>query len=192
MKCNQCFNAGVTKCIGCVRHPSSDDPEQFKGNKFGTALWEPYLQVMLLAPLLRVLHARLRTPCEAQRRDQSCVNVMKAAVQSAGRRAAVVLQEDLNTKTVIKDAEKKLKKSLASVTEQLSTIRVGRATSDMLDRVQVKHQPSYEHTMVQDTDTAQARHGQCASNTRGGRLHVAAFTNRTHRALRAVVTTDFM
>uniref|UniRef100_A0A7S4EWH4 Ribosome recycling factor domain-containing protein n=1 Tax=Chrysotila carterae TaxID=13221 RepID=A0A7S4EWH4_CHRCT len=63
----------------------------------------------------------------------------KAAVQSAGRRAAVVLQEDLNTKTVIKDAEKKLKKSLASVTEQLSTIRVGRATSDMLDRVQVEY-----------------------------------------------------
>ena len=53
-------------------------------------------------------------------------------------RAAVRMEEDASPKPIIKDANGKFKKSIASVNEQLSTIRVGRATSDMLDRVEVE------------------------------------------------------
>lgn len=54
------------------------------------------------------------------------------------RHAHVVAQE-LDSGVLVKDASAKFKKSVANVVEQLSTLRVGRATTDMLDRVQVEY-----------------------------------------------------
>ena len=48
-----------------------------------------------------------------------------------------VVAQELDSGIVVKDASVKFKKSVTSVVEQLSTLRVGRATTGMLDRVQV-------------------------------------------------------
>lgn len=56
------------------------------------------------------------------------------------QRAAVHLAEDVpDPDAVIKDASAKFKKTLASTQEQLSTLRVGRASPSLLDRVEVEY-----------------------------------------------------
>jgi ribosome recycling factor len=63
-----------------------------------------------------------------------------AAAQRQPRHAAVRLQEaDPDPKAVISDAEQKMKKSVASVQDSLSTLRVGRASPSLLDRVVVDY-----------------------------------------------------
>ena len=55
-------------------------------------------------------------------------------------RAALSMQEEEpNPKVIIDEATEKLKKSVASVQESLSTIRVGKATPNILDRVVVDY-----------------------------------------------------
>jgi len=46
---------------------------------------------------------------------------------------------DVDLDALVRDAEDRMKKSLAATQEQLSTLRVGRATPDMLDRVMVDY-----------------------------------------------------
>ena len=61
------------------------------------------------------------------------------------QRACVVLEDDVpNVGPMLKDANARMKKSVSNVAEQLSTLRVGRATSDMLDRVQAHTSPSID------------------------------------------------
>jgi len=56
------------------------------------------------------------------------------------QRACVVLEDETpDVGPMLKDANSRMKKSVSNVAEQLSTLRVGRATSDMLDRVQVEY-----------------------------------------------------
>ena len=63
--------------------------------------------------------------------------------RSCARHAAVRLVDDEDpgeaAKEVVKEAEAKMKKSIASVQESLSTLRVGRASPTLLDRVQVNY-----------------------------------------------------
>jgi len=63
--------------------------------------------------------------------------------RSCARHAAVRLVDNEDpgeaAKEVVKEAEAKMKKSIASVQESLSTLRVGRASPTLLDRVQVNY-----------------------------------------------------
>ena len=61
-------------------------------------------------------------------------------VQPASRVALVRMEdEDPDPDAVISDAVEKMKKSIGSVQESLSTLRVGRASPQLLDRVQVNY-----------------------------------------------------
>ena len=53
------------------------------------------------------------------------------------RHAAVLMEADGGA--VLKDCGGRMKKSVANVQEQLATLRVGRATPNMLDRVMVDY-----------------------------------------------------
>ena len=55
------------------------------------------------------------------------------------RHCAVLMEADLDGGAVLKDAGGRMKKSLANVQDSLSTLRVGRATPSMLDRVEVEY-----------------------------------------------------
>ena len=54
-------------------------------------------------------------------------------------RAAISLQEDDGGLEVVMDGEERMAKSVASVQDQLMTLRVGRASPNMLDRVEVNY-----------------------------------------------------
>ena len=60
-----------------------------------------------------------------------------AEVDEAPAASGGAAEVDLDV--VVSDAEERMKKSLSSVQEQLATLRVGRATPDMLDRVLVDY-----------------------------------------------------
>jgi len=64
-----------------------------------------------------------------------------AVAASRRRHADVLLADDAEPDpgAVIKEAESKMKKSVASVQESLATLRVGRANPSLLDRVQVDY-----------------------------------------------------
>ena len=63
-----------------------------------------------------------------------------AAAAITRRTAAVVAQDDTPDPSVdIKDASDKMKKTIASVQENLATLRVGRATPSLLDGVEVSY-----------------------------------------------------
>lgn len=96
------------------------------------------LPLLLLAGLLPrasdalVLQKNCRSPVPAPS------VAMRPAV--AARHAHVLLQEDgFDTKALTKDADERMKKTVSSVTEKLATLRVGRASADMLDRVMVTY-----------------------------------------------------
>ena len=57
------------------------------------------------------------------------------------RRASAIrlADEDPDPGVVIKDANTKMKKTISNVQEQLATLRVGRASPDLLDRVVVEY-----------------------------------------------------
>mmetsp|Transcript_32136 Transcript_32136/g.54922 ORF Transcript_32136/g.54922 Transcript_32136/m.54922 type:complete len:225 (-) Transcript_32136:445-1119(-) len=64
------------------------------------------------------------------------------AALCAGRRGGNFLQmneDGPDAAALVKEAGSKMKKSVAAVQEQLSTLRVGRATASMLDRVEVDY-----------------------------------------------------
>jgi len=64
------------------------------------------------------------------------------AALCAGRRGGNFLQmneDGPDAAALVKEARSKMKKSVAAVQEQLSTLRVGRATASMLDRVEVDY-----------------------------------------------------
>jgi hypothetical protein len=68
--------------------------------------------------------------------------ISRAGLHSWARTAPIRLADGDDTPSpepVLKDASDKMKKSLASVQENLSTLRVGRASPDLLDRVVVNY-----------------------------------------------------
>jgi len=90
--------------------------------------------LLLLSPLLA---ASLRIS------PQACAPRTPSAVLVGHnwRVAAIRMADDdmPDPKPVINDAVDKMKKSVASVQENLSTLRVGRASPDILDRVEVNY-----------------------------------------------------
>lgn len=64
-----------------------------------------------------------------------------AATPRTCRRTAVIVaaDEEPDPKAEIKQATEKMKKTISSVQENLSTLRVGRATPSLLDRVEVNY-----------------------------------------------------
>jgi len=73
--------------------------------------------------------------------DGALLRARVAVAASRRRHADVLLADDAEPDpgAVIKEAESKMKKSVASVQESLATLRVGRANPSLLDRVQVDY-----------------------------------------------------
>ena len=67
------------------------------------------------------------------------VSQQRTVVGALARHACVQLQETFDTKALTWDAEERMKKTVSTVTEKLATLRVGRASPDMLDRVTVDY-----------------------------------------------------
>ena len=67
------------------------------------------------------------------------VTRQRATAAAALRHARVRLQETFDTKALTRDAEERMKKTVLTVMEKLATLRVGRASPDMLDRVIVDY-----------------------------------------------------
>ena len=78
----------------------------------------------LVAPALLVGPARLASPSRAL---------------GAGRTAALRMDEGEEGLEVVMDAEERMAKSVASMQDKLMTLRVGRASPSMLDRVEVDY-----------------------------------------------------
>ena len=90
------------------------------------------LRALLLLSCSAALSLRLPALAPAQ--------LVHNALPTAWRHAAVRLADDEpDPLEVIEEAEEKMKKSLASVVESLATLRVGRASPSLLDRVVVDY-----------------------------------------------------
>ena len=82
------------------------------------------LSLFLAAPALLVGPARLSSP---------------SRVLGAGRTAALRMDEGEEGLEIVMDAEERMAKSVASMQDKLMTLRVGRASPSMLDRVEVDY-----------------------------------------------------
>merc|ERR1719354_559835 len=82
------------------------------------------LSLFLAAPALLVGPARLASP---------------SRVLGAGRTAALRMDEGEEGLEIVMDAEERMAKSVASMQDNLMTLRVGRASPSMLDRVEVDY-----------------------------------------------------
>lgn len=82
------------------------------------------LSLFLAAPALLVGPARLASP---------------SRVLGAGRTGALRMDEGEEGLEIVMDAEDRMAKSVASMQDKLMTLRVGRASPSMLDRVEVDY-----------------------------------------------------
>uniref|UniRef100_A0A7S4D6T5 Ribosome recycling factor domain-containing protein n=1 Tax=Heterosigma akashiwo TaxID=2829 RepID=A0A7S4D6T5_HETAK len=71
--------------------------------------------------------------------QRSSTTEMKFSYHSTTRNMLSMEAGDFDTKGLMKDAEKRMKKSLESLVDNLNTIRTGRASPAILDRVNVMY-----------------------------------------------------
>ncbi len=97
----------------------------------------PLLKLLLACALLGVSSLRVGPPLPA-----AAARVRPLTSSTPWRRAHVVLDETdaaADASKAIDEAVDKMKKSVSSVTENLATLRVGRANPSLLDRVSVEY-----------------------------------------------------
>jgi len=68
-----------------------------------------------------------------------CAHSGSCALRPAPRAAIRLEDADPDPGAVIKDASKKMKKTISSVQDNLATLRVGRASPSLLDRIEVNY-----------------------------------------------------
>ena len=69
----------------------------------------------------------------------SAVEAFLPSTVSRSRPAILFMSTEISVKDITADAEERMNKSVEAVKTNLSTIRTGRASSNMLDRVKVEY-----------------------------------------------------
>ena len=144
----------------------------------------PQLCATMLALLVQQAgSALLSAPTVAPSRIASAVG-LRVTLQ----RACPIMYEEGEEELVMDEAVAKMKKSLSSCVDSLATLRVGRATPDMLDRVQVDYygMPTPLNTLA-SVSTPKPTHGRAISaaasaSTVGTRIYAGRVSGRS-RAL---------